>query len=86
MVKKRGQVTKFLWATLERSQIATLLVLEIQKEDTGIPPLLTGPLHSDYALIDSTLQHSSPHPRAKPGRLNFGRLDRSNSRPLGPKW
>ena len=29
---------------------------------------------------------SAPPPRANPGHLNFWRLDRSNSRPLWPKW
>ena len=40
-----------------------------------------------YAPINSKLQHPpSPPSRAKPGHLNFWRLDRSSSRPLGPKW
>ena len=34
---------------------------------------------------NSKLQHP-PYPRANPGHLKFWRLDRSNSRPLGPKW
>ena len=36
------------------------------------------------APIKSKLQH--PPPRVNPGNVNFWRLDRSNSRPLGPKW
>ena len=37
-----------------------------------------------YASINSKLQLPPP-PRVKPGHLNFWRLDRSNSRFLGPK-
>ena len=40
-------------------------------------------IEEDNALIKSKLEHT---PRAKSGHLNFLRLDRSNSRPLGPKW
>ena len=38
-----------------------------------------------YAPINSRPQHPPPS-RAKPAHLNFWRLDRSNSRPLEPKW
>ena len=42
---------------------------EIQKEDIGTPPL-PGPLHSDYAPINWTLQHPPPpYPRARPGHI-----------------
>ena len=43
------------------------------------------PRYHAVSAIKSKFQHSSPPPPANPGHLNFWRLDRSNSRPLGPK-
>ena len=41
----------------------------------------------NYARIKSKLQQPPPSPPgANPGHLNLWRLDRSNSRPIGPKW
>ena len=39
-----------------------------------------------YLCADQVETSTSPPPRANLGHLNFSRLDRSNSRPLGPKW
>ena len=38
---------------------------------------------ADQIKISTT---PAPSPRANPGHLNFLRSDRSNSRPLRPKW
>ena len=38
-----------------------------------------------FVPINSKLQHPLS-PGANPGHLNFWRVDRSNYRPLGPKW